>query len=304
MKGVGLRMNEKQLKQIQYRPGFIAALDQSGGSTPKALAAYGVNEEAYSNEEEMFDAVHEMRTRIMTSPAFDSDFIIGAILFEQTMDRDVEGLKTPDYLWEKKGIIPFVKVDKGLAEEKDGVQLMKPYPELNQLLDRAVERNVFGTKMRSVIKEANEKGIKEVVKQQFEWAKQISKAGLVPIIEPEVDIYSSEKDDVEEILNTELLAQLNQLEENELVMLKLTIPSVEETYAECADHPNVLRTVALSGGYSMVDANEKLKRNPYMIASFSRALVENVSHDQSDDEFNDTLRTAVTAIFDASVDKE
>lgn len=297
-------MNQEQLEQIAFRPGFIAALDQSGGSTPKALAAYGIKEDSYSNEDEMFDLVHDMRKRIITAPAFNSDFIIGAILFEQTMDRKIEGKYTSDYLWENKGIVPFVKVDKGLAEEKDGVQLMKDYPELDQLLKRAVERNIFGTKMRSVIKEANKEGIRSVVEQQFKWAQQILDAGLVPIIEPEVDIYSSKKDDVEEMLNEELLTHLGQLKENQKVVLKLTIPSLAETYAECADHPNVIRVVALSGGYSLEDATEKLRRNQYMIASFSRALVEKVSHEQSEEDFNDTLQTAVTTIFDASVNKE
>lgn len=297
-------MNKEQLEQIQSKDGFIAALDQSGGSTPKALAGYGVKEDAYANEEEMFDAVHEMRTRIITSPSFDSDFILGAILFEQTMDRDIDGLKTPDYLWKTKGIIPFVKVDQGLADEEHGVQLMKPFPELDALLKRAKNRNVFGTKMRSVIKEANEQGIKEVVKQQFEWAKQISKAGLVPIIEPEVDIHSADKEEIEKILSNQLLNHLNQLDEDELVMLKLTIPSVPDTYVECSNHPNVLRTVALSGGYSMREANEKLKKTPDMIASFSRALAQNLSYNQSDEEFDTELRKAVTLIYDASVNKE
>lgn len=297
-------MNKEQLELIKHKPGFIAALDQSGGSTPKALAAYGVKEDAYTSESEMFDAVHEMRTRIMTSPSFDSDFIIGAILFEQTMDRMVKGMRTPDYLWATKGIVPFVKVDKGLAEEENGVQLMNPYPELDQLLNRANERNIFGTKMRSVIKEANEKGIKEVVKQQFEWAKQIIKADLIPIIEPEVDIHSADKKEIEAILQAELLAHLNTLKEHELVMLKLTIPTDKNTYAESAAHPNVIRTAALSGGYSMKEANEKLKRTPYMVASFSRALAQNLSYEQTDEEFDTALRKAVTLIFDASVNKE
>lgn len=299
-----MNINEVQLEQIQHKEGFIAALDQSGGSTPKALAGYGVLEDAYSTEEEMFDAVHEMRTRIMTSPAFDPDFILGAILFEQTMDRRIKDLRTPDYLWAVKGIIPFVKVDKGLEEEKDGVQLMKPYPELDQLLKRAKERNVFGTKMRSVIKEANEAGIKEIVEQQFAWAKQISKAGLVPIIEPEVDIHSSEKEEIEKILNTEILNHLETLEKEELVMLKLTIPTLPESYVESTKHPNVLRTVALSGGYSMKDANKKLKRTPNMIASFSRALAQNLSYDQTEEKFDKELRKAVSTIYDASVNKE
>lgn len=303
MKGVGLRMNEQQLTQIKEKAGFIAALDQSGGSTPRALAAYGVTEDSYKNEEEMFDAVHAMRTRIITSPAFNSDFILGAILFEQTMDRDIEGMKTPDYLWEKKGIIPFVKVDKGLAEEKDGVQLMNDFPELEELLDRAVKRHVFGTKMRSVIQSANPKGIQEIVAQQFDWAKQILKAGLVPIVEPEVNIHSADKAEIETLLNDAMLAELNKLNEDEVVLLKLTLPSIETTYEACANHPNVLRVVALSGGYPMEEANEKLKRTPSMVASFSRALVEKVSYDQSKEEFDATLQEAVTSIFDASVNK-
>lgn len=296
-------MNEKQLEHIRKGSGFIAALDQSGGSTPKALAEYGVGEDAYSNEDEMFDMVHEMRTRIITSPAFSSDFILGAILFEQTMDRDIEGKKTGDYLWEEKGIVPFVKVDKGLAEEENGVQLMKPFPELDKLLERANGRNIFGTKMRSVIHKANRDGIKEVVKQQFEWARQIMDAGLVPIVEPEVDIYSEEKEDAENILKEELLNQLNQLGENDHVMLKLTIPSVAGTYDELVEHPNVVRVVALSGGYSREEANEKLKHNNGIIASFSRALVEDVSYGQSEGEFDEALRSAVSSIYDASVKK-
>ncbi|WP_277631130.1 fructose bisphosphate aldolase [Atopococcus tabaci] len=296
-------MNEKQLEHIRKGSGFIAALDQSGGSTPKALAEYGVGEDAYSNEDEMFDMVHEMRTRIITSPAFSSDFILGAILFEQTMDRDIEGKKTGDYLWEEKGIVPFVKVDKGLAEEENGVQLMKPFPELDKLLERANGRNIFGTKMRSVIHKANRDGIKEVVKQQFEWARQIMDAGLVPIVEPEVDIYSEEKEDAENILKEELLNQLNQLGENDHVMLKVTIPSVAGTYEELVAHPNVVRVVALSGGYSRDEANEKLKHNNGIIASFSRALVEDVSYGQSEGEFDESLRSAVSSIYDASVKK-
>ena len=297
-------MNKKQLEQIKSKDGFIAALDQSGGSTPKALAAYGVVEDSYTNDEEMFDAVHEMRTRIISAPAFNSESIIGAILFEQTMDRDIEGKKTADYLWEEKGVVPFVKVDKGLAEEENGVQMMNPYPELDQLLERANERNVFGTKMRSVIKEANEEGIKAVVKQQFEWAKQISEAGLVPIVEPEVDIHSEDKAEIEKMLNQAILDELNTLDDDVLVMLKLSIPTEADTYKESDAHPNVIRTVALSGGYSMTDANEKLARTPYMIASFSRALAQNLSYSQSDEEFNQALKTAVDSIYDASVNKK
>ncbi|MDN6161304.1 MAG: fructose bisphosphate aldolase, partial [Atopostipes sp.] len=293
-------MNKKQLEQMKSKDGFVAALDQSGGSTPKALAAYGVEEDSYSNDEEMFDAVHQMRTRIISSPAFDSDSIIGAILFEQTMDRDIEGKKTADYLWEEKGIVPFVKVDKGLAEEENGVQMMKPYPELDQLLERANNRNIFGTKMRSVINEANEKGIKAIAKQQFDWAKQISKAGLVPIVEPEVDIHSEDKAEIEKLLNEAILSELNDLDEDILVMLKLTIPTEADVYAESDGHPNVIRTVALSGGYPMTEANEKLQRTPYMIASFSRALAQDLSYGQTDEEFNSSLNKAVEAIYDAS----
>ena len=304
LKGVWKLMNKEQLELIQSKDGFIAALDQSGGSTPKALAAYGVAEDSYSNDEEMFDAVHEMRSRIISSPAFDSDAIIGAILFEQTMDRDIEGKKTGDYLWEEKGIVPFVKVDKGLAEEKNGVQMMKPYPELDQLLERANERHIFGTKMRSVIKEANAEGIKAVVKQQFDWAKEISAAGLVPIVEPEVDIHSADKAEIEKILNQAMLDELNLLADDQLIMLKLTIPSEPDTYAESDAHPNVVRTVALSGGYSTKDANEKLKAVPYMVASFSRALAQDLSFDQTDEEFDQSLDEAVQSIYDASVNKK
>lgn len=296
-------MNKEQLEQVRSKDGFIAALDQSGGSTPKALAAYGVAEDTYANEEEMFAAVHEMRTRIISAPAFDSEAIIGAILFEQTMDREIAGKKTGDYLWEEKGIVPFVKVDKGLAAEENGVQLMKPYPELDELLKRARDRHIFGTKMRSVIHEMNETGIQAVVQQQFEWAKQIINAGLVPIVEPEVNIHSSDKAKIEKMLNQALLDELNKLGADEWVMLKLTIPTEADAYAQSAAHPNVIRTVALSGGYSMEEANEKLKNIPYMIASFSRALAENLSYDQTDAEFNQTLQTAVDAIYDASVHK-
>lgn len=296
-------MNEKQLERIRMGSGFIAALDQSGGSTPKALAAYGVKEDAYSSDDEMFDQVHQMRTRIITSPAFSSDFILGAILFEQTMDRDIEGMKTADYLWEKKGIVPFVKVDKGLAEEENGVQLMKPFDELDELLKRANDRHIFGTKMRSVIKEPNEDGIKQVVKQQFDWTRQILNAGLVPIIEPEVDIYSKEKEKTEELLKEELLRQLDQLGEQDNVMLKLTIPSVAGTYDELVAHDRVVLVVALSGGYSREEACEKLSHNNGIVASFSRALVEELSYGQSEEEFNQALESAVSEIYDASVEK-
>ncbi|OEH56262.1 class I fructose-bisphosphate aldolase [Oceanobacillus sp. E9] len=294
-------MNQKQLEQMKNSKGFIAALDQSGGSTPKAPAAYGIPENAYNNEDEMFDLVHEMRTRIITSPSFDSDFIIGAILFEQTMDREIEGMYTGDYLAEKKGIVPFLKVDKGLAEETNGVQLMKPIDNLDETLQRANERNIFGTKMRSVIKKANPEAIKEVVDQQFDIGKKIIAAGLVPIIEPEVDIHSAEKEKCEDLLKTEILNHLDQLSENQNVMLKLTIPTKKNLYKELIDHPRVVRVVALSGGYSTDVANEKLKENDGLIASFSRALSQDLNADQSDEAFNISLQKAVKSIYDASV---
>lgn len=295
-------MNENHFNRMKNDDGFVAALDQSGGSTPKALAAYGIQEDAYSNEDEMFDLVHELRTRIVTSPAFSSDKILGAILFEQTMDRKVEGKYTGDYLADK-GIVPFLKVDKGLAEKENGVQMMKPMPELDELLRRANERNMFGTKMRSVIHEPNEEGIKAVVDQQFEVAKQIIDAGLVPIVEPEVDINSSDKEKCEEILNQEILKHVNELSEDENIMLKLTIPTKVNLYKELIEHPRVVRFVALSGGYSREEANEKLKENDGMLASFSRALVSELNVDQTDEEFNKTLQEAVDSIYDASVNK-
>lgn len=293
-------MKKEQLELIKNGTGFIAALDQSGGSTPKALALYGVSEDQYSTEEEMYDQIHEMRTRIMTAPTFNSKSIIGAILFEQTMNRTVEGLFTPDYLWEKKGVVPFLKVDKGLEEEAYGVQLMKPNSTLDDVLKRANERNIFGTKMRSVIKQANYEGIKNVVEQQFEVAKQILAAGLVPIIEPEVDIQSEDKQQSEELLKQEILRQLNALSEHENVMLKLSIPTVENYYKELIDHSRVIRVVALSGGYSRKDANQKLAANQGLIASFSRALSEGVNASQSDKEFNDILEGSIKGIYEAS----
>ena len=293
-------MKKEQLELIKNGKGFIAALDQSGGSTPKALALYGVSEDQYSTEEEMYDLIHEMRTRIMTAPAFNSESIIGAILFEQTMDRKVEGLYTPDYLWEKKRVVPFLKVDKGLEEEEFGVQLMKPNSSLDDVLKRANERNIFGTKMRSLIKEANYEGIKNVVDQQFEVAKQILAASLVPIIEPEVDIQSEDKQQSEELLKQEILRQLNTLSEHENVMLKLSIPTVENYYKELIDHPRVIRVVALSGGYSREDANQKLAANQGLIASFSRALSEGVNASQSNEEFNDMLEGSIKGIYEAS----
>ncbi len=294
-------MNTKQFEVMKNGKGFIAALDQSGGSTPKALKLYGVNEDAYSNEDEMYDLIHEMRTRVMTAPAFTSDHILGAILFEQTMDRDVYGKYTSDYLWEAKGVVPFLKIDKGLADEQNGVQLMKPNPNLNELLSRAVERNVFGTKMRSVVKEPNEDGIKQVVDQQFEVAKEVIAAGLVPIIEPEVDINSANKERIEAMLNDEILSHLDKLSDDEYVMLKLTIPSLANFYKELIDHPRVVRVVALSGGYPREEANQKLAENKGLIASFSRALSEGLNANQSDEEFNTTLEQSIKGIYEASI---
>ncbi|TVP88743.1 MAG: fructose bisphosphate aldolase, partial [Alkalicoccus sp.] len=291
-------MNDKHLDIMKNKDGFVAALDQSGGSTPKALAAYGVSEDAYSGEKEMFDLVHEMRTRIITSPAFNSEQILGAILFEQTMDRHIEGKYTGDYLADK-GIVPFLKVDKGLAGEENGVQLMKPNHDLDETLKRANERHIFGTKMRSVVNEPNREGIKEVVKQQFDVAKQILDADLMPIIEPEVSINSKNKEECEDILKEEILNHLNNLGDRK-VMLKLTIPTKANLYKELIEHDNVLRVVALSGGYSIKEANEKLKENHGLIASFSRALVGDLSANQSDEEFNKKLQEAVDDIYDAS----
>lgn len=294
-------MQTEQFNKIKNGKGFIAALDQSGGSTPKALAAYGIPEEAYSGEDEMFDLVHEMRTRIITSPAFNSNYILGAILFEQTMDRKIAGKYTGDYLSEEKGIVPFLKVDKGLSTEAHGVQMMKPISDLDHLLKRANERQIFGTKMRSVIKEANPEGIKAVVDQQFEVGKQIIDAGLVPIIEPEVDINSPEKEKCEDLLKEEILNHLNQLGDKDFVMLKLTIPTQPNLYKELIDHPMVVRVVALSGGYSTDVANEKLKANDGLIASFSRALSQDLNVNQTDEAFNASLEKAVRSIYEASV---
>lgn len=294
-------MNNEQLNRMHSGKGFIAALDQSGGSTPKALAQYGIQESSFSNDEEMYTLVHEMRTRIIKSPAFDSEYILGAILFENTMDRKIDGLWTADYLWEKKQIVPFLKVDKGLADLANGVQLMKPISNLDELLTRAVERNVFGTKMRSVIKEANAAGIREVVEQQFAVGIQIFKKGLIPIIEPEVDIYSADKEKSEEILKEEILKQLKSLDKDVKVMLKLSIPTVNDFYKELMPNPNVVRVVALSGGYSREDANDRLAQNSGLIASFSRALSEGLSADQSDNDFNNTLKHTIKAIYDASI---
>lgn len=296
-------MNQEQLDKVKQGHGFIAALDQSGGSTPKALKAYGVNEDQYTNEDEMFDMVHEMRSRIITSPSFTSDKVLGAILFEQTMDREVEGQYTGNYLADK-GIVPFLKVDKGLADVENGVQLMKPMPDLEDLLARANNRHIFGTKMRSNILSANIKGINAVVEQQFEVGKQIIAAGLVPIIEPEVSINAEDKEQIEEILRDAILEELNGLAEDELVMLKLTIPTVPNLYKELVDHPNVIRVVALSGGYTRTEANNLLKENDGVIASFSRALSSDLNASQSAEEFDSSLAEAIDSIFDASVNKK
>ncbi|WP_433816359.1 fructose bisphosphate aldolase [Flavobacterium johnsoniae] len=294
-------MNQEQLNRMHSGKGFIAALDQSGGSTPKALSQYGVQENSYSNDEEMYTLVHEMRTRIIKTPAFDSEYILGAILFENTMDRKIDGLWTADYLWEKKNIVPFLKVDKGLADLASGVQLMKPIPNLDELLTRAVERNVFGTKMRSVIKEANPDGIRDIVEQQFRVGLQIFEKGLIPIIEPEVDIYSADKEKSEEILKEQIQKQLNALDKDVKVMLKLSIPSVNDFYSSLISDPHVVRVVALSGGYSREEANDKLAQNHGLIASFSRALSEGLSAGQSDSDFNSTLSETIKAIYEASI---
>jgi len=292
---------DKQLEKIKNDPGFIAALDQSGGSTPKALKLYGVNEDAWHDEKGMYDVVHAMRTRIVTSPAFSGKRLIGAILFENTMDRDIEGKPTPTYLWEVKGVVPFLKVDKGLAEEKDGVQVMKPIGGLDALLKRAKAKDVFGTKMRSVIKHANPAGIEAVVKQQFEIGKQIIAAGLVPIIEPEVDIKTPNKDKAEDLLKAAILKELGALGPEQRVMLKLTIPDKDNLYADLIKHKNVLRVVALSGGYSREDANNRLARNNGMTASFSRALAEGLTAQQSDADFNAALEASIESIYRASI---
>jgi len=298
MKSIGL--NEQQLQKIKSQPGFIAALDQSGDSTPKALALYGIKEGAWSNEDEMFAIVHEMRTRMITSSAFNGERIIGAILFENTMDRDIHGQPTANYLWNVKGVVPFLKVDKGLEAEKEGVQLMKPIPALSALLEKAKSKRIFGTKMRSFIKQANPAGIKNIVDQQFELAAQIIAAGLVPIVEPEIDIHCPEKAKAEELLKAAILEKLNQLPSGQLVMLKLTLPEENNFYAEFVKHPKVLRVVALSGGYSRDEANNRLRRNRGVVASFSRALAEGLSAQQSAAEFNATLDKSIQSIFEAS----
>jgi len=291
---------DQQLEKVKTKPGFIAALDQSGGSTPKALGLYGVTEDAWSNDEEMFGVVHEMRARIMTSPAFTGERILGAILFENTMDRQVEGQSTASYLWEVKNVVPFLKVDKGLADEQNGAQVMNPMPDLDALLAKAKDAGIFGTKMRSVIKQANPDGIGAVVKQQFEIGRRIVAAGLVPIIEPEVDIHCPDKGEAEDILHAAIMGELNKLGSDELVMLKLTLPEKDNLYADCVAHANVARVVALSGGYSREEANDRLSRQNGMVASFSRALSEGLAAQQSDDEFNSTMDSSIESIFQAS----
>lgn len=286
--------------QAENKDGFIAALDQSGGSTPKALKLYGIDEGAWSNEAEMFDLIHQMRARIIKSPAFTGDKVMGAILFEQTMDRDIDGTPTAQYLWEKRSVVPFLKVDKGLADAQDGVKLMKPMPDLDALLERAVAKGVFGTKMRSVIDAANAKGIAAIVAQQFEVARQILDHGLVPIIEPEVTISISDKAQAEEILLSEIQKHLDGVPAGKQVMLKLTLPTTANLYKPLIDDPRVMRVVALSGGYSRAEANEKLAQNKGMIASFSRALTEGLSARQSDAEFDAALASAIDSIFEAS----
>ena len=294
-------MNQEQLEKVRTGQGFIAALDQSGGSTPKALKLYGIEESAYDGDDEMFDLIHQMRSRIITSPSFGGDRVLGAILFEQTMDRQIDGIDTAEYLWTRKQVVPFLKVDKGLEADADGAQVMKPIDGLAALLERAKANGVFGTKMRSVIKLADPAGVGAVVDQQFAVGREIVAAGLVPIIEPEIDIHSPEKAAAEELLKAAILAQLNGLGADELVMLKLTLPEADGFYQELVDHPNVVRVVALSGGYTRDDANERLARNPGVIASFSRALTEGLSAQQSDDEFNAVLDASVKGIYEASI---
>ena len=294
-------MNQQQFEKVRTGKGFIAALDQSGGSTPKALRLYGIKEDEYSGEEEMFNLIHAMRTRIVTSPAFNGERVLGAILFEQTMDREIQGRGTADYLWGVKQVVPFLKVDKGLAEERNGVQTMKPMPGLGSLLERAKQKGVFGTKMRSVIKLADRGGIDEVVAQQFEIGRQILAAGLMPIIEPEVDIHSPDKTGAERLLKDSILKQLEALPANQKVMLKLTIPWVDDFYADLVRHPKLLRVVALSGGYTREEANARLARNHGVIASFSRALTEGLTAQQSDEQFNAALDQSIQSIYEASI---
>jgi fructose-bisphosphate aldolase class I len=295
-----IAVNEEQFEKIRTGPGFIAALDQSGGSTPKALRLYGIQENTWSSDEEMFGIVHQMRTRIITSPSFTGERIIGAILFENTMDREIERQPTSDYLWNVKRVVPFLKVDNGLAAEKDGVQLMKSMPMLAALLEKARAKRIFGTKMRSVIKQADEAGINNIAIQQFEIARQIISANFVPIIEPEVDIHCPEKGKAEQLLKAAILEKLDELPVGEFVMLKLTLPEQDDFYADFVRHPRILRVVALSGGYSREEANNRLRKNHGVVASFSRALVEGLTAQQSDAEFNAVLGKSIQSIFDAS----
>ena len=297
---VNVTNSNQQFDKIKTQSGFIAALDQSGGSTPKALANYGIGADTYSNDEEMYAVVHQMRSRIVTSPSFNGDRILGAILFENTMDRDIEGRPTADYLWNVKNVVPFLKVDKGLADENNGAQIMKPMPDLDALLARGKQKGIFGTKMRSVIKTANTDGVNAVVDQQFEIGKVIIATGLVPIIEPEVDIHSTQKPETEAILRVALTKHLDQLSEDQFVMLKLTLPEQENFYESCISHPQVLKVVALSGGYSRDEANRRLATHHGMVASFSRALTEGLSSQQSDDEFNAMLDDSIESIVQAS----
>jgi fructose-bisphosphate aldolase, class I len=294
-------LKEQQQRKIKTQSGFLAALDQSGGSTPKALSNYGIKEGAWSNEEEMFALVHQMRARIITSPSFHGDRILAAILFEGTMDREIEGQPTADYLWNVKRIVPVLKVDKGLTDEKDGVQTMKPMPALGALLDRAKAKRIFGTKMRSVIKKANSEGVGAIVDQQFDVAAQILAADLVPIVEPEIDIHCPDKARAEALLKTALLDSLNKLPADQVVMLKLTLPEQPDFYAELVNHPKVLKVVALSGGYSRQEGNDRLRSNHGVVASFSRALVEGLSAQQSDAQFDALLDGAIQSIYEASV---
>jgi len=294
-------MNTEQMNRIHEGKGFIAALDQSGGSTPKALLLYGIKEDSYSNDEEMFELVHEMRTRIIKSPAFNSKYILAAILFKRTMDSTIDGQFTADYLWENKGIVPILKVDEGLAGLEDGVQMMKPFTDLHGLMQQAIEKNIFGTKMRSVIKEANPKGIKKIVEQQFDLGKQIFDHGLIPILEPEVDIHSADKEESEKLLKSEIMDKLSALDKSVQLMFKLTIPTEDNFYRDLIDDPHVVRVVALSGGYSQSEANEKLARNHGLIASFSRALSQGLTVGQTDEEFNQMLAQSIQAIYNASI---
>lgn len=294
-------MNKEQLERMKHGTGFIAALDQSGGSTPKALSDYGIQSAEYHTEDEMYDLIQQMRSRVIMSKSFTSEHILGAILFEKTMDRKIDDLYTADYLWEKKRIVPFLKIDNGLDVENDEVQLMKPIPNLDMLLNRARERNIFGTKMRSVIHEANRDGIHAIVEQQFEFGQKISDAGFVPILEPEVDIHSTSKQEAEQILLTEIESHLNKLEDSRNIMLKVSIPSVAGTYRKLMDDPRVVRIVALSGGYSRKEADELLKQNPKLIASFSRALLSDLSAKQTQEEFDAVLLKTIMEIYEASL---